>query len=130
LLRRNLGDGGNLSWALDINNMIFEASLADGAACVVELDSKSNQFAEQCQRLSLFSNNPYGARLFVVGDNGLNTVSSIFRQLDVAFICHSAMRVLPLVETIHRHHQSQSLEPISIETWAEQNLPWQNQSQF
>lgn len=130
LLLQNFPDDSNLRWALDIHEMMFEANSCFDAVCILELDSNSNQFIDQCEQLIQFSNNPSKARLFVVGDHGLVDWNVVFQQLNVQMVCHSALEVGSLIQKVRLCHAHSGAEPISIEIWAESNLPWSIPNQF
>ena len=124
MLGREFAERNNLRWALDIDDMIFEAKPCVGAACVIELDSQSTDFAQHCHQLNAFSNNSASARLFVVGDCGLFHWRAALRQVGVAMTCTLALDVSALIRSIQRHHNGGADNLVSIETWTEQNLPW------
>ena len=127
LLVRNLAPGLNPIWALDIEGLIFEANKCRHAACVVELDSASPQLERQCLQLSQFANHSSLARLFVVGDCGLQPWRTVLRQCSVAGVCETALDIKPFANQITRQLERCSSDAVSIETWAQENLPWSEQ---
>ena len=121
LIERNFRHA-KLSWVLDPENLLTEASRLIGAAAIVEVSTP--KIESLCTGLISGRNNSWRLGLFAVGPPALENCRTLLSIAGFAASFHSPTEAPELVRTISKHHATVKPATVSIESRVWSELPW------
>ena len=120
-MQRELGQS-EISWALDIDQLIQEVATQDLPSVIVELSPKS--IVDDCDKVLLASRHLPQTRFFAVGGAQLRSWLPLILTCGFAGCCRSAGGLPKLVSLVRFVEKSRFQEKETIEEKVLKGLPW------